>query len=209
MKKVLLLAFMAVMGLQTQAQIVSSRSSMVTREVVDRGGWSTFGIEYLPSTFKGDGDSESFNGLALNYTNAISITQSVPLFIEWGVGAQWSFKSKDKVKLNMISAKVPVNVIYDIALPNSTIHIDPFVGLKFRANIWGQEKYESKSYSETINLFDSDEGDCKRFQMGMQAGVKFRFDRSFFLGVGYGFDFLEFADHVKINEFKIMAGLVF
>ena len=46
MKKVIVLALMAVMGLQAQAQIVSSRSSMVTREVIDRGGWSTFGVEH-------------------------------------------------------------------------------------------------------------------------------------------------------------------
>lgn len=215
MKKVIVLALLAVMGLQAQAQIVSSRSSMVTREVIDRGGWSTFGVEYLPSTFKYDkgDDTESFTGLAVNYTNAISITQSMPFFIEWGIGAQWSFKSEENhgvdVKMNFISAKIPVNLIYDIDMPNSTIHIDPFVGVKFRGNIWGQEKAEYSGHSEKIDLFDSDEGDCKRFQIGLQAGVKVRFDKSFFLGVGYGTDFMEFAKDTKINEWKIMAGIVF
>lgn len=215
MKKLIVMAVLAAMGLQAQAQIVSSRSSMVTREVIDRGGWSTFGVEYLPSTFSydGGGDSESFTGLALNYTNAISITQSMPFFIEWGIGAQWSFRSDSKngydYKMNFISAKVPVNLIYDIEMPNSTIHIDPFVGVKFRANIWGQTKEEGRGYEEKFNMFDSDEGDCKRFQVGLQAGVKVRFDRSFFLGVGYGIDFNEFAKKTKINELKVMAGIVF
>lgn len=216
MKKLIVLALMAVMGLQAQAQIVSSRSSMVTREVIDRGGWSTFGVEYLPSTFKyshGDSDSESFNALALNYTNAVSITQSMPFFIEWGIGAQWSFKSEDKhgydYKMNMISAKIPINLIYDIEMPNSNIHFDPFVGVKFRGNIWGQEKVEYNNSSQKMDLFDSDEGDCKRFQVGLQAGLKVRFDKTFFLGIGYGIDFMEFADDTKINEVKIMAGIVF
>jgi hypothetical protein len=214
MKKLIVMAVLAAMGLQAQAQIVSSRSSMVTREVIDRGGWSTFGIEYLPSTFSPDGgSSESFTGLALNYTSAISLTQSIPLFLEWGIGGQWSFWSdesgKYEQKINFISAKIPLNLIYDYAIPNSTIHLDPFVGVKFRGNIWGQLKEEYKGESETYNLFDSDEGDWNRFQVGMQLGLKVRFDRSFFLGVGYGFDFSEIAKKTKINEFKIMAGLVF
>ena len=213
MKKLIVMAVLAAMGLQAQAQIVSSRSSMVTREVIDRGGWSTFGVEYLPSQFSYDGDdTESFNGLALNYTNAISISQNMPFFIEWGIGGQYSFKSQDKhgvdYKMSMISAKIPVNLIYDIAMPNSSVHFDPFVGVKFRGNIWGQEKVESSGYSEKYDMFDSDEGDCKRFQVGLQAGVKVRFD-GFFVGVGYGIDFNEFAEDTKINEWKIMAGIVF
>ena len=217
MKKLIVLTVLAAMSLQTQAQIVSSRSSMVTREVIDRGGWSTFGIEYLPSTFKfsGDADSESFTGLALNYTKAISITESMPFFFEWGLGLQYSFKSeKDKeydaeAKMSFISAKVPLNLIYDIAVPNSTIHFDPFVGIQLRGNLWGEGKEEYRGESETIDLFDSDEGDCKRFQIGLQAGMKVRFDNKFFVGIGYGADFMEFAEKTKINELKIMAGLVF
>jgi len=214
MKKLIVMAVMVAMGLQIQAQIVSSRSSMVTREVIDRGGWSTFGVEYLPSTFVVDGgDNLSFTGLALNYTNAISITGSVPLFFEWGVGAQYSFKSEEKNGLdrtmNFISVKVPLNVIYDFALPDSKIHFDPFAGIQFRGNIWGQEKVEYRNESETIDLFDSDEGDCKRFQVGVQAGLKVRFDKSFFVGIGYGVDLNEFGEKIKINELKLMGGLVF
>ena len=220
MKKLIVMAILAVMGLQAQAQIVSSRSSMVTREVIgedkvyDYKGWSTFGIEYLPSQFSYDGgdETESFTGLALNYTNAISLTQSMPFFLEWGIGAQYSFRSESKhdtdYKMNMISAKIPINLIYDIAMPNSTIHIDPFVGVKFRGNIWGQEKIEYGKHDEKVDLFDSDEGDCNRFQVGLQAGVKVRFT-GFFIGAGYGIDFSEFSKKTKINEWKIMLGLVF
>ena len=212
MKKLIVMAVLAALGLQAQAQIVSSRSSMVTREVIG-GGWSTFGVEFLPSQFVYDGDdSESFTCLALNYTKAISITQSMPFFIEWGIGGQYSFKSDDDHgvdrKRSVISAKIPINLIYDIDMPNSSVHFDPFVGVKFRGNIWGQSKYEYGSESKTYNLFDKDEGDWNRFQVGLQAGVKVRFD-GFFVGLGYGIDFNEIAKKTKINEWKIMAGLVF
>ena len=206
MKKLIVMAVMAAMGLQAQAQIVSSRSSMITREVVDRGGWSTLGVEYLPSTFDMDGTSESYTGLALNFTNAISLTQSIPLFVEWGIGGQYSFYDKKKTDIKIASAKVPINFIYDFLIPNTNIHLDPFVGVKFRFNIWGEGKYGD---GKSQNLFNSDGPDWNRFQVGMQFGLKARFIDKFFVGFGYGFDFSEIAKKTKIQEIKIMAGLVF
>lgn len=212
MKKMLILAVMAVMGLQAQAQIVSSRSSMVTRQVYDEPksykGWSTFGIEYLPSSWSMDGTSESFTGLALNYTNAISLTQSAPLFLEWGVGGQYSFYSKDDFKIRYASVKVPVNFIYDFQITNTRIHLDPYVGLKARFNVWGQAKEEYRGDSDSWNLF-GDEGGWKRFQIGWNIGVKARFNDSFFVGVAYGSDFSKIADNTRVNEVSISLGLVF
>ena len=190
---------------------------MTTRQVINNprtySGWSTFGIEYLPSTWNGDGDSESFNGLALNWTRASSLSQSQPLFLEWGIGAQWSFYSDSEgstdIDINYVSLKVPINFIYDFQIPNSTINLDPYIGIRLRGNIWGEEKIESYRYDESYNLFDSDEGDCNRFQVGWRIGLKVRFNNSFYLGIGYGTDFNEWADDVKINEASISLGLVF
>lgn len=213
MKKLLSLAVLAMMCLQVQAQIVSSRSSMVTRQVYDEPksytGWSTFGIEYLPSKFSGDGDSESFSGVALNYTNAISLTQSVPLFLEWGLGGQYSFYSEDDFKIHYASVKVPLNLIYDYQIPGTSINLDPYVGLKARFNVWGEAKEEYYGESESWNLFASDEGDWNRFQIGWNIGVKARFNNSFFVGIGYGSDFSEIANDLKVNEVSISLGLVF
>lgn len=212
MKKVILLAILAAMGLHVQAQIVSSRSAMTTREVYGSddvsvyNGWSTLGVEYLPSTWSGNGDSESFTGLALNYTRAIGLTQSTPVFVEIGLGGQYSFKSKDGEKIQYVSAKVPVNFIYSYAIPGSNITLDPYVGLNFRINIWGE--YERKHYG-SLNLFDSDEGNWNRFQVGAHLGLKARFNNKFFIGAGYGFDFSEIGDDIKVNEASISLGLVF
>lgn len=211
MKKLIIFALSAMMSLQVQAQIVSSRSSMVTRQVYDEPksytGWSTFGVEYLPSSWSGGGDSESFNGLALNYTNAVSLTQSAPLFLEWGLGGQYSFYSKDDFKIHYASVKVPLNFIYDYEIPNSRVHLDPYVGLKARFNVWGEAKDDY--YDESVNLFSSDEGDWNRFQIGWHIGVKARFNDSFFIGVGYGSDFSKIADETRVNEVSLSLGLVF
>ena len=210
MKKMILLAAMAVLGLQAQAQIVSSRSAMTTRQVVEQKsytGWSTFGLEYLPSNFKYDGHSESFSGFAVNYTQAISITQSAPLFIVWGVGAQWSTWSEDDDKINFVSMKVPINLVYDFQIPGTNINLDPYVGINLRGNVWGELKNDY--YDDTYNLFDSDEGDWNRFQIGGHLGVKARFNNSFFVGIGYGFDFNEIDEDTKINELSLSLGLAF
>ncbi len=111
MKKFLMLAFMAVIMVQANAQIVSSRSSMVTRHVTNEpksnDGWKTLGVEYLPGSFSYDGVSESFTGWAINYTRANSVTQSAPLFLEYGLGVQYSYKSEDDGTINYVSLKVP------------------------------------------------------------------------------------------------------
>lgn len=209
MKKIIIMAAMAIVGIHAQAQIVSSRSAMTTRQVVDEpksyNGWSTFGVEYLPSSWSGDGDSESFSAFALNYSSATSLTSSIPLFLEWGLGAQYSSKSIDDNKIHYASLKVPVNVIYDFQIPNTKINIDPYLGIKFRGNVWGEYKdYEDESY----NLF-GDDLEWKRFQVGFNIGVKARFNNSFFIGIAYGSDFNEIAEDIKVNELSISAGLVF
>lgn len=210
MKKIFMLAVTALMMVQANAQIVSSRSSMVTRQVTDEpksyNGWKTFGIEYLPSNWSGDGDSESFTGLAINYTQAISITQSTPLFLEWGLGAQYSSKSVDEETIHYASLKIPINLIYDFQIPNTNICLDPYVGIKLRGNVWGE--FKSDYYDESWNLF-GDELDWKRFQIGGQLGVKASFNNKFFIGIGYGFDFNEIAEETKVNELSISAGIVF
>lgn len=211
MKKVIMLAAMAVLSIQAQAQIVSSRSSMTTRQVIEEPktnkGWSTFGFEYNPSSFDPKhGDSESFTSLALTYTNAIPLTQSFPLYLEWGIGGQYSFYSEDDFKIKYVSLKVPVNLIYDFEIPNTSISIDPFLGLKLRGNIWGQAKEDG---DDSIDLFDSDEGDWKRFQIGWNIGVKAKFNNKFFVGLSYGSDFSEMAEDMKINETSISLGIVF
>lgn len=214
MKKILILAFVALSMVQANAQIVSSRSSMVTRHVTNEqksyDGWKTLGIEYLPGSFSYNGGSQSFTGWAANYTQANAITQSMPLFLEWGVGVQYSYTSEDDETINYVSVKVPVNLIYDFQIPNTNINLDPYVGLKFRGNIWGELEYDDDYYEESYsyNLF-GDECDWKRFQIGGQIGLKARFNNKFFLGIGYSFDFNEIAEKTNVNEVSISAGIVF
>lgn len=227
MKKILFVAALAMLGLQSQAQLVTSTSSMKTTQVnvieTPKNGWSTFGIEYLPSSLSPKhGDSQSFTGLALTWTKARSLTSSLPLFLEVGIGAQYSFysettgsgKYETETNWSMISAKIPVNIIYSYQIPNTSINIDPYIGLRFRGNIYGEVEQETNGNSDTYNLFDeddmgSDDRTYNRFQLGWQIGVKARLNNTIFVGIAYGSDFGDIVKDVTINETQLSIGFVF
>jgi hypothetical protein len=226
MKKLILLAAMAVLGLQAQAQIVSSRSSMVTKVEQPKNGWKTFGFEYLPSSIDADGHSESHSAVSILWTKARSLTASQPIFLETGFGLQYSWwsdgdKDKDGKKSWWFgSVKVPINVIYSYNIPNTSIHLDPYVGINLRLNVYGQYKYEDKNNDFDYALFDDDEYEpgkgykvsrdkWNRFQVGWHIGCRARFNDSFFVGVAYGKDFSEIAEKCKIAETTLTAGFVF
>ncbi|MDE5570730.1 MAG: PorT family protein [Prevotella sp.] len=216
MKKILMLVVMATIMVQANAQIVSSRSSMVTRHVMTKktksyNGWKTLGIEYISGRFSDDlyyiRNGNSFIGGAVNYTQAISITRSAPLFLELGFGGQFSYAESDGA-LKYVSVKIPVNLIYDIQIPNTNVCLAPYVGLNFRGNVWG--------YFSGYNIFSDGIPDYEyrydkwtRFQIAAQAGVKARFNNKFFIGIGYGLDFNEIVENTKVNELSISAGIVF
>lgn len=223
MKKILILAILVAIMVQANAQIVSSRSSMITRHVVTQkqkktkkpkshNGWKTLGIEYISGCVSHavDFDANTFGGGAVNYTRAISITRPVPLFWEFGIGGQ--FLHFNNSSLKYVSVKVPVNLIYDIQIPNTKISLDPYVGLNLRGNVWG-ECASSSIFSGGVSVYTEgyqyQDYTWTRFQIAAQAGMKARFSNKFFVGIGYGLDFNEVVEDTKVSELSISAGIVF
>jgi len=236
MRKVLLFAIMAMFVTASQAQIVSSRSSRVTttRTIGNYEGWNTVYLQWNPSTFSPKhGDAQSFTAFSVGYNHAFSVSQSIPLFVETGIGAQYSYWSKSEreksygidveYKINILSAKVPVSLMYKWDIPNSTVAIVPNAGLDFRFNIIGKLKgeasYKGETQSESISLFDDDEmkekgalfgGEAwKRFQLGWHVGVNAIFAEKFLVGFSYGTDFMDIAEDVKINTASVTVGYCF
>jgi opacity protein-like surface antigen len=139
----------------------------------------------------------------------------MPLFIAPGGAVQWFFKEENSIKTNLISLKIPVNVMYSFQVSDA-FRIEPYAGIYGRVNIWG----EAKSHGESVSLFDEDEwGDAaaKRFQIGWNAGVNFRITEAFTVGAGYFMDIMKFQDYssgrhdVKSNfqGFDITLGVNF
>ena len=216
------------------AQFTNSSSSSSSSSA-NTGDWNTVWFEFSPNKFNvdvKDADDQSFTGLSLGYSHAFGLSQKLPLFLEAGLGLQYSFYSEeyteytsgdDKLKFNMFSAKVPVNLIYKFDLHNSNISLMPFLGAKLRFNFSAKQKleiaedpYEEDRGGESyeLNLFDkedmgSDKATWKRFQIGWQIGLKARFADKFLVGVSYSNDFSEIAKKIKVGGFNIAIGYTF
>ena len=209
MKKLIILSFLVSMCLGINAQITSSQTSITRRTVISEPeqpkafkGWNSIYVEYLPFKI----NKQSFTGAALNYSHAFSVTQKIPLYVEAGVGGQFSFYKKEQVKTHFVSAKLPVNVIYEYDIPGTSISLDPFVGMRLRVNIWGETEIEDY---DSYDLFEDEGGHCERVQVGWHAGLKVRINKAFFVGAAYGTDFMDFSQDNKINELAVSLGVTF
>ena len=161
-------AAMLAVSTSASAQFTNGATNKSSNDIANTDGWNSEWLEYNPSTMKVDvsgADNESFNALSLGYSRAFNISAGTPLFVEAGIGVQYSFKTKSigedlgfdsedyeicdpKQKFNMLSAKIPVSVMYAFAIPNSSVQIMPYAGIDLRFNITAKEKMEWNFTSE-------------------------------------------------------------
>ena len=92
--------------------------------------------------------------------------------------------SNHKQKFTMLSLKIPVDVMYSFDVSDG-LSIQPYAGIYTRINIIGKLKVGD----ESANIFSKDDmgedNTYNRFQVGLQAGCKFRFGKKFTAGIGY------------------------
>lgn len=258
MKKIKFFAVAAFLAVATSAsaQFSNSGTKSSSTSGISTDGWSSVWVEWNPSTMKIDRDNvdnESFTGFSLGYSQAFGITAGTPLFLEVGLGIQYSFKTRDmaeeldlddddleyvdpKAKFNLLSAKIPVNLMYAFQIPNSSVTLMPFAGVNLRYNISGKQKmewnfddeiidYMEDEYGrdwredlgfeeEDINLFDKkdmggEKNTWKRFQLGWHIGAKARISDKYLIGLSYGTDFSELSKKTKIATTSITLGYIF
>lgn len=168
--------------------------------------------------------SDKLNAFSIGYNRAINLTPSTPLYLEVGAALQYAFYSDEttdhdvevtlKFTANMLTAKVPVSLLYHIDIPNSDFAIEPFVGIDFKYNIIGTAKRTYKYYGETKkdkidNIFDKKKCDghqANRFQAGWHVGANFVYKKAF-IGISYGQDFSKFHDDIDLKFNTLSATL--
>ena len=194
MKKIFALAIASLMSLGASAQLISSNTMTYHKE---KGkNYNRVGVSYNSISSDIDG-ADAKSGLSLSWTKGISVSGSLPLFVETGVGATYGFDDPSPWILS-----VPVNVTYKIPV-TSKINIAPLLGVTLNGNL------------------ASDDDNMKYFAMGWQVGANFEFGK-FYVGLGYGGGFMDFAnseddydgyyDHgykYKLNAFSATVGIVF
>lgn len=215
---------------QQQQQVVKEKSSKSSSDVE---GFGTLYVQFSPSKIKqkshGESESSSVNAVSLGYSYAMPLG-GIPLYLEFGAAAQYFFKSEDytdydvdyetgsystkteKAKFSMLSVKIPINIMYSIDVSDA-FSIQPYAGVYGRVNILAQTKIGS----EKADHFSKDDmGEnfvWKRFQVGWNAGVKFRIAQKVSIGAGYYMDIMKimsYKEHkTNFQGFDITLGLTF
>lgn len=202
-----------------------------------------------------DAESEKLNGIGVGYNKAFSVTSSIPLFIEVGAGLNYAWAKiyeeevKDdcyicsdeyavasKTSSQHLMVNVPVNLMYKFQIPNSSITLEPYVGLNLKGHILGRMKskytYEAccdemdEAFEETLedmdeddlvsSYFDKDDMGGKKYvatrlNIGWQIGANVDFGKAF-VGLSYGSDFnkfLEADEEWKYSALNVSLGLRF
>jgi len=225
MKKLLIILAATVMStFVASAQFMNNNTSASTttrtKAVVESpSSFGTLSIAYHPMTIKniydGDSTSETFNGLSLDWTNANKISSMIPLYVEYGLGAQWSFKKESKndytVTTNFLSVKAPISLLYNLQIPGTAISIAPYAGFDAVVYALGKVKGKYKGETEEEDIFKSDGDDrLNRFQIDWHIGGKI-FINKFFINAAYEGPILGFynKDGYKINSRQANLGLGF
>lgn len=247
--KSIMLALMLGATTTALAQFANSTSKTSGLSSQNIEPWNSFSISYNPLSISPDhGDNISLTGFSAVYGKTWKISNSAPLFIEGGLGVQYAFGKEDtgtieteygsvtsESKYSLLTAKVPVNIMYAIAIPNSKVTIAPFAGLTANVHIVGTQKndiscggqladYEDEvkhvyedEYGEDFfgskNLFDkkdmgSSDACWNRFMLGAQVGANVYFG-TWYLGASYGFGLTELAKKTKMNAGSISVGFKF
>ncbi|MBR7134628.1 MAG: hypothetical protein IKC85_03625 [Bacteroidaceae bacterium] len=66
---------------------------------------------------------------------------------------------------------------------------------------------EDESYD--MDMFDKDEGDGDRIQVGLQIGATLNYKETYNLGISYGFDINEVMKKVDSSKFAVTLGYNF
>ena len=188
MKKLFILAVVAFVGMTASAQLISSNT--ITRQETNSNNYSRYAVGYNSVSFSDDID-ESLTGFSLEWNKGISVSTTLPLFVETGIGASYSWTSKDDVDYRFATIQVPLNLVYKYEVTDG-VKIAPYAGLYFRGNLFA----EIEEDGDTNNLFDDMEDggwEAKRFSYGFQIGVGVEFNK-LYLGINYGTDLNKFID---------------
>ena len=201
--------------------------------------YNSFGVGDFSETLEDmDAESDKLTGFTVGFNKAVPITSSMPLFLEVGAGLtcawvkiydeeesndcyycedEYSLRTKQTSQHLMVN--VPVNLMYKFQIPNSSIILEPYVGLNVKGHFLGQMKAElscdaccddiEEVFGELLDEIDEDElktdyfdkddmGGKKyvaeRLNIGWQIGANVDFGKSY-IGVSYGSDFDEFMDN--------------
>lgn len=163
-------------------------------------------MAYSPLTAKlyNKGSKATFpmTGISIGCGQILPITMSLPLLLEYGIDAQYSFMMKKNENRNMMTFNAPVSIMYQVGMPGSGFAILPYAGLDFGYNLFGSQKV----LGERVGYFS--DLDFSRFMVGGHLGVKFLVSSVYF-GLSYQGCINELASDLKYTQGQFSVGILF
>ena len=209
MKKIFSLAVVALcVSMTANAQIGESKSKKIETTVVSaapNANYNRIFFGYAQTHLSANDwyinkkdESASLHGFTTGWMYGINVTKGkcLPLYVEPGVAMNFGIGEAMTDKDKMLSLEVPVNMTYRFKFPNTNIRISPYMGIHFKVNVLAMDE-EGDSYFDDKYYKNADA--FNRFQMGMQLGANFEFNR-FFVGLGWNYDFIPFYSR---KDYKI------
>ena len=171
-------------------------------------------VTYSPAVLKINAagielEYDTVTAVGATYSEVRSLHSELPVYLQYGAGIQYTVAELDLFgdDITLLSAKVPVNAMYEYALPSTNLVLYPYAGLNFQGHISGK----SGEYS----LFDEDDmgGDpMNRFCLGWQIGARV-VSGKYFAGFSYEgpVTHLYNDDEAKIGiaQYNISVGIKF
>lgn len=201
--KVLMAAAFIALSAPAFAQFANSGTS----SSADTEDYNRIGVDFNSWNMspKG-GDGTSFSGVGVNYIHGFSVSSDMPIFVETGAKFMAAFKSEDGVKGTYGNISVPVNIAYKFTFDNPDLSVVPYTGINFKLNLIGKYTFDDEYDAEDIDWYS--DADFKRFQMGWHIGAGLNY-KQFYVGLGWGIDFIKIADETNTSNFNIGVGYNF
>ncbi len=164
---------------------------------------------YSPYTLKDD-SSINTSGVMAGFSMGNYVSSSVPLYADYGVDIHYAWKdysfSDEKIKLNFLTAVIPVNIGYQFDVKDSPLSFRPYAGLAAGLNILANAKYDGESASFFDTYGESDDH-WKRFQLGVQVGIKVIIKDMLTIGYEYRPFVTEAAESLKTSYNTFFIGV--
>lgn len=224
MKKLFLSAAMVLTTIVASAQFMQNSNASNSVSAPDSFGALTVSYNPVNAKFAGDDGSTtfSFHGISLGWTNANKLSATTPLYVQYGLGLQWSFRKdegygygssynykssyKYETSYNFLSVKAPISLLFNLNIPGTKVYFAPYAGLDAVFYVLGK--------CDDDSFFDGDSSGygykMSRFNLDWHVGGQLMFNK-FLINIAYEGPIVGFynKDGVKLNSSQVNLGIGF